>query len=128
MIDSLTENSANPKIMDLYLALFIENNPPSFPLTTLLWVSKGRNITRRGHGFQATGSIIRNNFYLIFRMFWSMDTSRSSIYWGQNDPIFNFKQVHCHFRLVEKLSNECFYHSFLAVFYFKCNLTDTNQN
>ena len=62
---------------------------------TLLWISEGRNIVENGHGFRVLvpGTTTRSNFYLISRMFWTNDTSRSSICWGRNDPRFNFKQV-----------------------------------
>lgn len=67
----------------------------SVQLTTLLWVSQGRNIVRDGHGVVVSvpGSMTRSNYYLVSRMFWTSDITRSSVSWGQNDPNFNFRQV-----------------------------------
>ncbi|XP_028397672.1 C2 domain-containing protein 3-like isoform X2 [Dendronephthya gigantea] len=67
----------------------------SVPLTTLLWVSEGRNILRDGHGVAVSvpETMTRSNYYLISRMFWTSDITRSSVSWGQNHPKFNFRQI-----------------------------------
>ena len=90
-----------------------DNRRPAVTLMTLLWIFEGRNIIEDGHGIRVSvpGSTTRNNFYLVSRMFWTNDTSKSSICWGANDPRFNFRQVCCFF--LTMLTRLCLSYSLL---------------
>lgn len=63
-------------------------------LHTLLWVPEGRDIAFQvnGHNQKMTAAL-GGSPYLVCRMFWSEDTSRSQVCWGTTAPQFGFKQV-----------------------------------
>ena len=67
-------------------------------LHTLLWVPEGKDVSLRGHDRHGNVEVIpgivkSSNPYLVCRMFWSEDSSRSQVCWGTTTPQFGFKQV-----------------------------------
>ena len=64
------------------------------PLTLymLLWIPDGRDLIQHGyHGNK--GLVTKNNLYLVCRMFWCDEVSKSRVCWGSTNPPFGFKQV-----------------------------------
>ena len=68
------------------------------PLTlyNLLWIPEGKELIKHGyHGNQgvAPGLVTKSNLYLVCRMFWCEEVSKSRVCWGATNPLFGFKQV-----------------------------------
>uniref|UniRef100_UPI0037E96D9D C2 domain-containing protein 3 n=1 Tax=Semicossyphus pulcher TaxID=241346 RepID=UPI0037E96D9D len=63
----------------------VEEEDPEVLLHTLLMVPDGKNFT--------CGPGQAPNVYLNCKLFWSDETARSVISWGQKNPSFNFVQV-----------------------------------
>ena len=58
-------------------------------LKSLLYIPEGRCITRNSN--EHTGK--SPNCYLVCRMFWDEEASKSQVCWNAMDPEFNFNQV-----------------------------------
>lgn len=67
-------------------------------LHSLLWIQEGKGITlepHSSHDNQVPGIGGRTNLFLVCRMFWCEEVSKSPVCWGTNHPQFGFKQVKC---------------------------------
>lgn len=70
------------------------DEPEREPLTLflLLWIPEGKDLIQ--HGYHSNqGLVTKNNLYLVCRMFWSDELSKSRVCWGSANPSFGFKQV-----------------------------------
>jgi len=65
-------------------------------LYNLLWIPEGKALFQ--HGYHSSQDVpmalvTRNNLYLVCRMFWCEEVSKSRVCWGTTNPPFGFKQV-----------------------------------
>lgn len=72
------------------------------PLTlfNLLWIPEGKGLIEHGyHSNQdmVSGLVTKSNLYLVCRMFWCEEVSKSRVCWGATNPPFGFKQVGINF-------------------------------
>ncbi|CAH3017538.1 unnamed protein product, partial [Porites evermanni] len=70
------------------------DEPEREPLTLflLLWIPEGKDLIQ--HGYHSNqGLVTKNNLYLVCRMFWCDELSKSRVCWGSANPSFGFKQV-----------------------------------
>lgn len=78
-------------------------------LYTLLWIPEGDTLIQLGnHGNKdiSQGLVIKNNLYLVCRMFWCDEVSKSRVCWGSTNPPFGFKQVSKNL-IPNQLMNSC---------------------
>lgn len=65
-------------------------------LYNLLWIPEGKALFQHGyHSSQDVpmGLVTKSNLYLVCRMFWCVEVSKSRVCWGTVNPPFGFKQV-----------------------------------
>lgn len=80
-----------PKVTDKFDGASDHDRHP-ITLYTLLWVPEGSALVQPGfHSKQ--GFVSKNNLYLVCRMFWCDEVSKSRVCWGATNPSFGFKQV-----------------------------------
>lgn len=74
----------------------VDHGNATVVLHTLLWIPEGRGVALQvsdNYVNQEMVTAVGGNPYLVCRMFWSEDTSRSQVCWGTATPQFGFKQV-----------------------------------
>jgi len=74
--------------------LAIEQDPST--LYNLLWIPEGKALFQHDyHSSQDVpmGLVTKSNLYLVCRMFWCEEVSKSRVCWGTANPPFGFKQV-----------------------------------
>ena len=74
------------------------DEPERDPITlyTLLWIPEGSKLVLHEHHNEnhvSKGLVPKSNLYLVCRMFWCDEVSKSRVCWGDNNPSFGFKQV-----------------------------------
>lgn len=77
-----------------------EHDRDPFTLYNLLWIPEGKGLIEHGyHNNQdmAPGLVTKSNLYLVCRMFWCEEVSKSRVCWGATNPPFGFKQVGVNF-------------------------------
>ncbi|XP_031563486.1 C2 domain-containing protein 3-like [Actinia tenebrosa] len=67
----------------------LEDQIETITLHSLLWIPEGKEITPEPPGNSGRSA----NLFLVSRMFWCDEVSKSPIYWGTNNPQFVYKQV-----------------------------------
>ena len=85
---SMPQISVNEKIDDL------ERDP--LTVFTLLWIPEGSRLVQHKHHEAKDvpkGLVHKNNLYLVCRMFWCDEVTKSRVCWGDINPLFGFKQV-----------------------------------
>ncbi|XP_068718257.1 C2 domain-containing protein 3-like isoform X2 [Montipora capricornis] len=85
---SMPQISVNEKIDDL------ERDP--LTVYTLLWIPEGSRLVQHKHHEAKDvpkGLVHKNNLYLVCRMFWCDEVTKSRVCWGDINPLFGFKQV-----------------------------------
>ena len=68
----------------------------SLTLYNLLWIPEGKALFQHGyHRSQdvPVGLVTKSNLYLVCRMSWCEEVSKSRVCWGTVNPPFGFKQV-----------------------------------
>ena len=76
--------------------LAIEHDRDPLTLYNLLWIPEGKALFQYGyHSNQDVplGLVTKSNLYLVCRMFWCEEVSKSRVCWGTANPPFGFKQV-----------------------------------
>ena len=84
-----------PQTSDKFVAATDHDRDP-LTLYTLLWIPEGKGLMQHGyHSNQdvSRGLVTKNNAYLVCRMFWCDEVSKSRVCWGTTNPPFGFKQV-----------------------------------
>lgn len=67
-------------------SIALEDPADALTLHSLLWIPEGKGIIPESAGRTA-------NLFLVSRMFWCDEVSKSQIHWGTNNPQFVYKQV-----------------------------------
>ena len=65
-------------------------------LYNLLWIPEGKALFHHDHHSSQDvpmGLVTKCNLYLVCRMFWCEEVSKSRVCWGTANPPFGFKQV-----------------------------------
>lgn len=76
--------------------LAIEHDRDSLTLYNLLWIPEGKALFQYGYNSNQDaplGLVTKSNLYLVCRMFWCEEVSKSRVCWGTANPPFGFKQV-----------------------------------
>ena len=90
-----SDKSLPPQTSDKF-DVVIDHVRDPMTLFTLLWIPEGSTLIQLGnHGKKdiSQGLVIKNNLYLVCRMFWCDEVSKSRVCWGSTNPLFGFKQV-----------------------------------
>ena len=101
--------SSRHSSQDNNLDVGLQHDRDPLTLYNLLWIPEGKVLTQ--HGFHTnqdapSGLVIRSNLYLVCRMFWCEELSKSRVCWGESNPSFGFKQVSRQYCKI--LFNKCF--------------------
>lgn len=74
----------------------VEHDRDPLTLYNLLWIPEGKALIQHGYHTNQDlppGLVTKSNLYLVCRMFWCEEVSKSRVCWGATNPPFGFKQV-----------------------------------
>ena len=91
-----TANQLDKKLLQKAEQTDLAIEQDSLTLYNLLWIPEGKALLQHGyHRSQdvSVGLVTKSNLYLVCRMFWCEEVSKSRVCWGTVNPPFGFKQV-----------------------------------
>lgn len=85
-----------PQAADKLDVIITDKERDPLTLYTLLWIPDGSSLHEPGDWCSkgvSQGFVTKSNLYLVCRMFWCDEVSKSRVCWGTTNPPFGFKLV-----------------------------------